>query len=276
MREGTKGTNEARKDMNHKERDSQPESPWECIDPSLGSCMWELDLPDTPEERASHLRAHLDLCEGCRLDQALTQRLEKGLADGELRVFQGPDRVVSPKPWFWRPAALATAGSSLLAACLALLIFLPPQPAGDVVNRRGTPDEVRFLRPVEGEVVLTGATSLSWSPVDGATSYKVTLTDVDGEVVWEETTTDTRLEFPASATDSGDKTLRAILATVPADLVSPGQISVSFRTGNTLHVAWDRLAKAPPWLGLLALAGVVFLGLGQWFSGRGSKAGVKL
>ncbi len=247
--------------MGHKETDLHIESAWECIDPSLGQCLGELDLAETSEKRVAQLQAHLDLCEGCRLDRALTQRLERGLHEGELQLPNQSRQVIAPRPWYWRPAALVATGSTLLAACLALLVFLPPLPTGDDIHVRGGHDQAGFLRPVEGEVVVPGAATISWSPIEGATRYQIVLTDIQGDIAWQESTTQTEVKLPTLASEVDGGILRAVLATVPSDLLSPGQVSVSFKTGSKIQVAQDRLAKAPLWLGLLGLAGLVMLGL---------------
>ena len=239
---------------NHHETDSQASSSWECIDPAVGGCLWELEVKDTADERSRQLRAHLELCDACRLDMSLNERLKEGLQAGELVLKQTGEKI-----WWQRSALQAGAGSALIAACLALLMILPPAPSGDAVSMRGGLDEPHFLRPVEGEVVIPENTVISWAPIDGATSYQVTLTDVEGDFHWVGSTSSTRLELPPL--DQDQQTLRAVLTTVPADLVSPGRVSVLFSTGSRIQLAQDRLLKAPAWLNALLLGGCFLLGM---------------
>jgi hypothetical protein len=239
---------------NHYETDSQASSGWQCIDPVVGSCLWELEVEDTADERSQQLRAHLELCDACRLDVSLNERLEQGLQAGELVLPQVRDRV-----WWLRSSVQAGAGSALIAACLALLMILPPAPSGDAVSMRGGLDEPHFLRPVEGEVVIPENTVMSWAPIDGATSYQVTLSDVGGDFQWVGSTSSTQLELPLL--DKDQQTLRAVLTTVPSDLVSPGLVSVLFSTGTRVQLAQDRLLKAPAWLNALLTGGCFLLGM---------------
>ncbi len=55
--------------------------------------------------------------------------------------------------------------------------------------------------------------------------------------------------------------MRAVLTTVPSDLVSPGRVSVLFSTGSMVQLAQDRLLKAPAWLTALLLGGCFLLGM---------------
>ena len=239
---------------NSRESESQVNSGWECIDPVVGNCLWELEVEDTTEKRACQLHAHLQLCDACRLDQAMSGRLEAGLQAGELVL---PSKI--SEHWWQRSAVQASVGSALVAACLALLIILPPAPSGDFVHLRAAVESPHFLRPVEGEVVMPTSTVMSWEPVAGASSYQVTLTDVDGGFHWVGSTRNTELELPDLV--QGRQTLRAVLTTVPADLVMPGRISVSFSTGSGMQMAQDRLMKAPVWLTLLGIGGLFLMSL---------------
>ncbi len=237
-------------------RDSKTEvnSSWECIDPAMGNCLWELEVDETTEERSQQLQAHLQLCDACRLDQALNTRLEQGLQAGALVLPPAPKRI-----WWQRSSVQASAGSALIAACLALLMLLPPAPSGDFVHLRGAHDDPHFIRPVEGEMVIAENTLLTWQPVDGATSYRITLSDVASDFNWVGTTSNTQIQLPPLNEDP--QTLRAVLATVPADLVAPGRISVCFNTGNWAQMVQDRMLKAPLWMLLFIVSGVLLLGL---------------
>lgn len=243
------------KNMNNPtEIESDVNSTWECIDPVVGRCIWELEVEETTDERAKQLRAHMQLCDACRLDGALEARLEKGLSEGQL-VLPGSRVPI----WWQRPSLQATAGTALIAACLTLLMLMPPAPTGDFVRLRGMADDPHFIRPVEGELVVASTTELTWQPIDGATSYQVILTDVAGDFQWVGSTKDTRMELPVL--DQDQQTLRAVLSTVPADLVSPGRVSVSFSTGSWAQMAQDRMLKAPWWATLCLMGGVLLLGL---------------
>lgn len=238
---------------NSRETENHANSSWECIDPAVGSCLWELEVGETTRQRSEQLQAHLELCDACQLDVALKNRLEKDLEEGALIL-----PPVSGARWWQQSAAQASVGSALIAACLALLIILPPAPSGDFVHLRGTADDPHFIRPVEGEVVVPAGAVVSWLPVDGATSYQVTLTDVAGDFKWVGSTRNTQIELPDIAQDQ--QTMRAVLTTIPADLVSPGRVSVSFSTGSRIQLAQYRISKAPVWMNFLWVSGLVLLG----------------
>jgi len=255
LQEPPRDAKETGKTMNNiKDSEFHVNSSWECIDPAVGSCLWELEVGKTTEDRRRELQAHMQLCDACRLDTALADRLEQGLQAGELVLPSAGRRV-----WWQRSATQASVGSALIAACLALLILLPPAPSGDFVQLRGESDKPHFISPVEGEVVVPSNTVMTWQPVDGATGYEVVLTDVAGGYRWIGTTRETQLNLPALAPVG--QTLRAVLITMPADLVSPGRVSVSFSTGNWFHLVKDRLFKAPIWLNLFLAGGLFLLGL---------------
>ncbi len=234
---------------------------WECIDPTVGTCLWEMEISETSPQRLEELKAHLDFCDACRLDHSLEQQLSSGLVEGKLKLQVSSNVVTPPAAWWSRPALPGAVGSLLVAACLSLLMLMPPVPSGDLVNLRGDSDEMAFLRPVEGEVVHAKRGGMSWKPVPGATSYQITLSEVGGGFVWNETTTATRLALPVLESRSEGHYLRASLTTVPKDLVPPGSISVVFSTGNNSDVVQYRLKKAPNWIILMGFGGILFLGL---------------
>ena len=238
---------------NSRETENHVNSGWECIDPAVGSCLWELEVEATTQQRSHQLKAHLELCDACRLDVELKNRLVKGLEEGSLNLTP-----VRHNRWWQQAGTQASVGAALIAACLALVLILPPAPTCDFVNLRGTADDPHFIRPIEGEVVVPSGTVASWLPIDGATSYQITLTDVSGGFKWAGSTRNTQLELPDLAQEG--QTLRAVLTTVPADLVSPGRVSVSFTTGTRIQLAQDRFSKAPLWLNLFWMSGLVLLG----------------
>jgi|GEM_PF-2166845 len=261
--------------MTQNENTPRPDSAYECLEPALGTCLWELERDDTPGDRRARLQAHLDLCEACQWDRAVAVRLEAGLTAGTLHL---PHTEATPgrRRTRWpHPAALASSGAALIAACLVLMMILPPAPTGDQVTLRTGESAQGFLRPVEGEVVHAGSMILSWTPVEGATSYRVTLRGVDVDFQWEETTHGTELKIPRLDLDPAEQQLQAVLTPVPVDLVPAGRISVTFRTGSQTQVAIDRLTKAPLWLNLLWMVGLGLLAVSVWVIDRRTRYMVK-
>ncbi len=224
-----------------------------CVDPKVGERILELALPtpvaDTDERRL--LTAHAEVCAYCRLTLDLHRSLAEGLADGSLTSasarVRNQTRIRDWTGW----AAVAA-----IAASLACLLLLPPRAVGPSLVLRGGPDESRFLRPVEGEVVGGSGLNISWTAMPGADSYRIRLTGGPDDFAWTAETSQAHLVIPASADLPPGETFRVLLSTVPADLMPPGGISVSFRTGGTAAVASHRIRQAQPIVFLLAFAGL--------------------
>ncbi len=246
--------------MPNKPRKPIADGTWECIDPSVGQNVWQLKLPDLGAEQIHILQAHLGLCDACRFDQALEKTVESGLNKGDLTLPEISIVHRRDQQWWQNPAWAGFAGAGLVAACITLLMVLPPRAEGDLVQVRGECLDTGFNRPMEGEVVSTGGSRLSWKPIEGAGSYQIQVTENDGPFTWMGTTNRTEIDLPVLEPKEGDQKYRAILQTIPADLVTPGSISVSFRAGHRSEVLWDRLSKAPLWVLLFGLAGLPLLG----------------
>ncbi|MFH1841649.1 MAG: hypothetical protein ABIF77_00440 [bacterium] len=235
--------------------------PYECIDPELGEYVWQLDDPDLEPGLREQVTHHIEICDRCRWERDAELRLARDLLAGRLR-FDTEGSSADPVPLRRHPLftpRVGWAGVALLAACLALLVFLPPRvPSGDAILRDGEMPYF-FLRPVEGEVVSSRQPTLQWTPVDGASGYRVVLQQIGGDYRWEtrtETTTSqpsTEQPLPASGR------FRAILQTIPADLVPAEDITVTFRTGSLGALCRYRLTVAPLWVLLLGSGGLLLL-----------------
>lgn len=64
------------------------ESSYECVDPSVGDEIWQLDIPALDADLRRKLEAHVSICHACRMDRDLdawARRLERAgeLGDGE-------------------------------------------------------------------------------------------------------------------------------------------------------------------------------------------------
>jgi len=239
--------------------------PYECIDPELGEYVWQLDDPDLEPALRTQVMHHIEICDRCRWERAAELRLARDLESGRLRIDGGgasSTMTPSGSPRVRQPlfaASAGWAGVTLLAACLALLVFLPPQvPSGDAILRdAGMP--YFFTRPVEGEVVAHQQPTLRWTPVDGASGYRVILQQIDGEYRWE-TRTETTASRPGPEQPlPASGRFRAILQTIPADLVPAEDISVTFSTGSIGALCQYRLTAAPLWILLLGGGGLVLL-----------------
>ncbi len=229
---------------------------FECVEPALGDEMWRLDSPALDAALHSRLDNHLMVCDACRIRRATEARIAAGLSDGTLVLPRTRPLVADVR----RPRmrVMAWSGGLAVAASLLLLMVMSPRARDDGRIVRSA-DEPRFLRPVEGEVVSGGHPRLSWAPIEGASAYRLTISEVGGDYAWRGETADHNLTVPASAALPLARDYRAFLEPVPADLAQPGGVTVSFRAGDLREHTAYRLAASSPWIKVLGLAGVFLL-----------------
>lgn len=161
-----------------------PATPACLDDPSLAQLV---DGSATEPTRATGL-AHLATCGRCRSAVAL---LSRALSDSAVRRECG---TITPRRRF--APLIATA-----AIAAALLLVVRPWTRSDALSdHRASPITAapapQGLWPVG---TVSSARELHWSPVPGASRYRVTLFDSAGVARYEATITDTILELPASA-----------------------------------------------------------------------------
>ncbi|MBK8168031.1 MAG: hypothetical protein IPK64_18960 [bacterium] len=240
---------------------------FECVEPEIGGQMDLLGQADLEPGLAARLRGHLAMCDACRLDRALARRLPEALAALEQEQVaiaaaatttsagSPRARVVGGHARFRRQAG--SWGGLALAAGLALVVMMPPVPAGGNRLQRGDQDGPRFVRPVEGEVVSTGTPRLNWTPIEGASAYRVRVESTDGTYRWEATVKGTTARAPAAATAPAGVSLRAYLEPVPADLAPAGGIAVAYRAGSRGESLRYRAVAAPLYARLLAAGGAL-------------------
>lgn len=146
-----------------------------------------LDGSISVSDRA-RIEAHIARCDDCRRDVVEVLRAVKPRADRRV----------------W-PAAAALAA----AAVVAVLIFAPGE---DERARRSEPllrgpettlsDETpapEVIHPADAATTDSRDVAFTWRASGGASSYRLTLTDEDGDVVWSASTADTVLALPADS-----------------------------------------------------------------------------
>lgn len=247
---------------------------YECVDPELGDALWQLETPDVDPGLKQQLLDHLSICDACRLEQQFEQLVGDALRSGELSL---PEESIHPAPSFADLAEhvmaplrrLATGlfwGGAGLAAVSVLLVFLfsPTPPGGPRIARSGGA-QAHFIRPLESEVVGSLSPELSWTPVEDATAYQLTLEAIRGSYRWMAETDETRATPPQKHALPANSRFRATIETVPRDLLPLGGMSVTFRTGGPLEYISYRMAAAPIALqvtaaggGLIALVGLAW------------------
>ncbi|MFC1573311.1 hypothetical protein ACFL6M_06900 [Candidatus Eisenbacteria bacterium] len=142
---------------------------YECVEPQLGELLWQFDMPDVDPRLRQELAQHLTVCDACRFSRAVEERVATGLKDGSLDI-KAPtgNAVLSAVLSLFTPprqkaaAGLRTGGVLAVAACLALILWLPPvAPSLGLISRaeEGAPS---FDRPVSEEIVLGGHPQISY------------------------------------------------------------------------------------------------------------------
>lgn len=133
-----------------------------------------------PAERDS-IEAHLADCTECRNEIIQVTRLRRVAG-------------VRRKWWFVIPAA---------AAAVLAIVLLPSKEPGGPVLRDGPPElgpALILVVPTDSALsTLSGPpTSFTWRSLDSVVSYRVTIADDSGDVVWTATSGDTAVQMPAS------------------------------------------------------------------------------
>ena len=231
---------------------------YECVQPDLGEQLWKLDTDDVDPELRLGLERHLRVCDDCRLQRVVHERLGELGAAGEIAIEVEPEE---PKRlWSYRTDRfLAACGGLAVAASLALAMLIPPTLPGLPGTSRSDVPKPAFLRPVEGEVVAHDSPLLSWRAIGGATAYRLEITQIDGEYAWQGRSSTTNLRIPEEASLPARGHFRVILEPVPSDLSPLGGVSVAFRRAHTASVLIYRAGVAPPLVRLLGGIGVVSL-----------------
>jgi hypothetical protein len=97
-----------------------------------------------------------------------------------------------------RPAAFPVA--ALAAIAIMVVVQIPePRISGSPIRGANPMEEaaIRIMAPEEGVVVEPTGAVLAWEPVPGAGTYKVTVVDASGAVVWTATAADSWIRIPA-------------------------------------------------------------------------------
>ena len=218
------------------------QTPFECIDPPVGGQIWRLGQAGLEPGRQAELEAHFSACHACRLLVNLDAHARELARQGRL---ENPAPIPGLRvPRSFGNRATWVAGLAL-AASLAAVWVLPPRPVGNARSVRGV-DHVRFLRPVEGEVLAAGHPVFRWTPVAGVSRYLVEIRDQDGRSLWEGESASPAIRLPEQFALQHGRDYKALLSVQPADLVPPGGTSVLFRSGSPWRVALHRLRWAHP------------------------------
>lgn len=232
----------------------------ECVDPSVGERVLAFERSGRSTESDRLLRAHIEVCAHCRMLVRLGPELARSLAAGVPSPAIGLRSRRSRRPRWVGHAALLS-----VAASLVLLFALPTRPVGPTLSLRGGEDSPRFTSPAEGQVVSADGFVVNWHPVADVAAYRVTIVEVGGGATHSIDVTGTEVFVGPAAGLSEDSSYRLLLSTTPADLLSPGEVSVTVHTGGTWAIWSHRLRMAPLAVhvfAILAIALAVLYGIG--------------
>lgn len=223
-----------------------------CVEPAVGDRITALLQPAQETSERELLEAHVEICAACRTTLELHRRLERGFRDG---VYPTRSAGLRSRPRR-RARFAAWAATASLAASVVFLAVLPPRPSGPTTTTRGD-DTVRILRPVEGQVVTSGDLEVAWTPVEGASSYRVQVEPEGGDGAWSTTVFGSSATVPGPGLLDGHGEVRVVVTPTPADLLPPGALSVSVETAAAPSVVLHRVRRAQPIVLLLAAVGIV-------------------
>jgi hypothetical protein len=237
-------------------------SSYQCVQPELGDQIWQLEIDTTAEELQTRLRHHLTVCDSCRLTLAVSSLIEE---TGHKRPLDfGADALPVVPEAGKRSRLMAVSGGLALAASLSLALLLPPgQLERSLVRGPSIPE---FVTPVEGEILLQKTPKLSWTPVSGATAYRIQVSGVGNNYQWTAESSTHFVAIPSNSPLPLGEEIRVVVQPVPLDLVPMGSISVNFHRESPGRFLTYRARSAPAPVKILGLFGLgaLILGLAQW------------
>lgn len=238
----------------HHERPGDATMNHECIDPDLGQDLWRLDDPSTAPELRQALLRHCHHCSACASTRALADLLDRAVKSGVVDLA-GPRRHGQRRAQ-WS----LSLGGAALAASLALVLLLPP-PAEQAPTRAALPP-VRVIRPVTDEVIATPRPTISWTALERARAYEVTVTTEAGEERWRTRTEATEVRLPAGSDIDAHGRYRIWIEPVPSHLTPSGRFGSSFIRGDAWDAGRYRLKHAAGWVVALGGLGIALLAWG--------------
>ncbi len=159
-----------------------------CLDDVTIAALADGAIRD-PELTAAH--THLAACSPCRMQLAALGKL---MVDPVVAASM-PDRS---RPWSSTRRIFSAAGVLTAIAAALVLVVLPARSPAPATYRDATFTASAAPTPLSPLGLVVTARSFVWSRVDDASSYRVTLFDADGTVVFEAQLQDTVVAMPDS------------------------------------------------------------------------------
>ena len=149
-----------------------------------------LDRRLTTDEKHG-IEEHLAHCGRCRAELAAVRKLVKSGPIPERRVFR-----------------IGLAAAAVIAFLALTLGRMGPGSTEDRI--RTTPSAttseselIKGLQPADGDTISSASAALAWRSIGGEPTYRVTITDATGQLVWTNTTPDTSLMVPPTLLSAG-------------------------------------------------------------------------
>lgn len=182
--------------------------------------LFEAMNQDTLDPRRLRAEQHMKSCPGCQTEWALFRQFEAGevrpdershvdYIEQQLKSKRAAERRTQNAPefrsfWqrFWTPAWMG--GFAVAMAALLMTIGLTSQwrtrhslsgPSEDHQTLRS--QSLEILTPLHG--LTQPPAEISWKPVEGAATYAITLTEVDGTRIFYTKVTSSSLSLPSNA-----------------------------------------------------------------------------
>ena len=135
----------------------------------------------TPEDLAAYADVNVAQSERGRIEQHLAS-CATCRAELTAVVRRAPSR--RGRAWLWIPIG---------AAAAVALLFFKPDAVDDGLRFRTIQSVATMtaIAPADGGTVSLDSLAFAWQPAGSDASYRVTVTNEDGDVVWTETTADT-------------------------------------------------------------------------------------
>lgn len=210
----------------------------ECLDPMLGEQIWQRATDDCPPDLRERLEAHLQYCAACRLQAAVEDLVAGGLRTKRLQLPPARDYAA--------PGWLGAMGMASIAASVVMMLTLAPRPASEALVLRGDDAGMPAIeRPVPGEIVHGRRPTLRWTPLAGASSYRVRVTAVDDDFTWMSDVKQSEATVPTDKSLPADTRFRVVVSPVPAHLAPAEGMRTTFRTGSLGAWLGYRLSHSP-------------------------------
>lgn len=181
---------------------AQPQGDAACLD-EAELAAW-VDGALDPEAEASAL-SHLARCARCRRAAAsLIRTLRSALVTPAVRALEKvdvPERGSLGRPLGLPRRARVAAIAAAIAAVLAGVLFLRPTDLEfeeTPAHREAIPGAISLPQPIAPVGELEAVDAFTWSLINGADLYRVTVFDVEGTVIWEAETEEARLTPPTT------------------------------------------------------------------------------